>query len=188
MMAAMRRLALALFLVAPAALLGCGGGGGGGAATDTPAAPATLRLSSPAFADGARIPTPYTCSGTGRRPALRWSGVPQDARELALVVIDPDAGGGGFVHWTAYAIPPSTRGLPSNGLPAGALEGANSAGSQGWTGPCPPPGDSPHHYNFTLYWLKRPSGLKAGASGDAVLAAVRSRAGGRGRLVGRFSR
>ena len=185
MMAAMRRRAIVL---TPLAVLAACGGSGERVAAEPLAAPATLRLSSPAFANNGRIPTRFTCNGAGARPALRWSGVPRRARELALVVADPDAGGGGFVHWTAFAIPPRTRGLPSRGLPRGTRQGSNSTGGRGWTGPCPPPGDSPHHYVFTLYWLKRPSGLKAGADGDAVLAAVRPRAGGRGRLVGRFSR
>jgi Raf kinase inhibitor-like YbhB/YbcL family protein len=181
MMPAMRRLALAPLV----ALAACGGDR---VATDPPAAPATLRLTSPAFANNARIPTRFTCNGAGTRPALRWSRVPARARELALVVIDPDAGGGGFVHWTAFGIPPRTRRLASRGLPPGTRQGSNSAGGRGWTGPCPPPGDSPHHYVFTLYWLRRASGLRAGAEGNAVVKAVGARAGGRGRLVGRFSR
>jgi Raf kinase inhibitor-like YbhB/YbcL family protein len=114
--------------------------------------------------------------------------VPARARELALVVIDPDAGGGGFVHWTAFAIPSRTRGLASRGLSPGTRQGVNSAGGRGWTSPCPPQGDRPHHYVFTLYWLRRPSGLTAGAGGDAVVKAVAARVGGRGRLVGRFGR
>lgn len=184
MMPAMRRASLALLLL----LAACGGDAKLASGSAPPAAPATLRVSSPAFANNATIPKRYTCAGAGDRPALRFAGVPSRARELALVVIDPDAGGGGFVHWTAYVIPPRTRALGGTGLPAGTRQGSNSAGGRGWTGPCPPPGDDPHHYVFSLYWLRSPSGLKAGAEGDAVLKAIATRAGGRGRLVGRFGR
>jgi Raf kinase inhibitor-like YbhB/YbcL family protein len=110
--------------------------------------------------------------------------VPAGAAELALVVVDPDAGG--FVHWTAYALPPDTRSLGATGLPAGAREGENSTGSTGWTPPCPPSGT--HRYEFRLYWLKGKSGLDAGAKPDDVVAAVRKGAGGSGLLVGRYER
>jgi phosphatidylethanolamine-binding protein (PEBP) family uncharacterized protein len=100
------------------------------------------------------------------------------------VVVDPDAGG--FVHWTAYALPPDTRSLGATGLPAGAREGENSTGSTGWTPPCPPSGT--HRYEFRLYWLRSASALDAGAKPDDVIAAVRKSAGGSGLLVGRYER
>ena len=99
--------------------------------------------------------------------------MPAGAAELALIVVDPDAGG--FVHWTAYGLPPGTRALGATGLPAGAREGENSTGSTGWTPPCPPSGT--HRYEFRLYWLKRASGLDAGAKPDDVIAAVRGERG-----------
>jgi Raf kinase inhibitor-like YbhB/YbcL family protein len=179
----MRALALILALGVP--LAACGGDQK--LERNVPAAPLTIELSSPAFADGATIPRGYTCSGAGARPVLRWSGVPSRARELALVVTDPDAGAV-FVHWTAWGIPPRTRSLGARGLPAGWHEGVNSAGGHGWTPPCPPPGAKPHHYVFSLYWLRAPSGLRPGAPGDEVVTAVGAQAGGRGRLVGRFGR
>jgi Raf kinase inhibitor-like YbhB/YbcL family protein len=179
----MRALALILALGVP--LAACGGDQK--LERNVPAAPLTIELSSPAFADGATIPRGYTCSGAGARPVLRWSGVPSRARELALVVTDPDAGAV-FVHWTAWGIPPRTRSLGPRGLPAGWHEGVTSAGGHGWTPPCPPPGAKPHHYVFSLYWLRAPSGLRPGAPGDEVVTAVGAQAGGRGRLVGRFGR
>ena len=100
------------------------------------------------------------------------------------MVVDPDAGS--FVHWTAYNLAPRTRSLGATGLPAGAREGENSNGSTGWTAPCPPSGT--HRYEFRLYWLRRKSGLDAGAKPDAVIAAVRKSAGGSGLLVGRYAR
>jgi hypothetical protein len=174
----MRRLALAVVLC----LAGCGGAD---KLTSTPpAAPRSLTITSPDFAAGGAIPARYSCDGAKARPALRFAGVPSGAAELALVVVDPDAGG--FVHWTAYGLTPGTRALASSGLPKGAREGENSTGSTGWTPPCPPSGN--HHYEFRVYWLKRASGLAAGAKPDDVVKALRASAGGSGLLVGRYER
>jgi Raf kinase inhibitor-like YbhB/YbcL family protein len=169
---------------AAAALAGCGGGEKG---PSTPAAPDTIGLTSPAFADGAAIPKKFTCDGEGVAPALVWNDVPADATELALVVEDPDAPGGTFVHWTAYGMPAQPRGIVPEGakLLAGAGQGENSAGKTGWTPPCPP--DGTHHYVFTLYALGTASGLKPGAPPDAVHAALSS-AVARGSLTGTYGR
>jgi Raf kinase inhibitor-like YbhB/YbcL family protein len=161
---------MALAVAAAALAAGCGGGDkvSGGA----PAAPASggLRVTSPAFGANATMPTRFTCAGAGERPALRFAGVPSGARELALLVIDPDAGG--FVHWTVYGMAPSVRGIGAHGLPAGAREGRSSAGEDGWTPPCPPSGT--HRYQFELYWLRERSGLDAGADPQEVVDAIRN--------------
>jgi phosphatidylethanolamine-binding protein (PEBP) family uncharacterized protein len=170
--------------LAAAALTACGGGD---KVDDTPAAaPRELTVTSPAFGPNGAIPERFTCAGAGERPALRFGGVPREAVELALLVIDPDAGG--FVHWTLFGLPPRTSGLAADGLPAGAREGDTSRGEPGWTPPCPPPGSGTHRYRFELYWLRERSGLQTGADPDDVVAAVRAGAGGRGELVGRFGR
>jgi hypothetical protein len=169
--------ALALLLLA-----GCGGGREA-AAPPRDAAPDLIALSSPAFADGAAIPRANSCDGAGTPPALSWSGVPKTARELVLVAEDPDAPGGAFVHWTAFGIAPD-----ATTVPAGVAGGENSAGDEGWTPPCPPKGDPPHHYVFTLYALSKASGLSAGAGADEVRAALSSGALARGRLTGTYRR
>jgi hypothetical protein len=152
------------------------------------AAPESIRLSSPAFHDGASIPRKFTCDGAGTAPSLVWADAPEDATELALVVQDPDAPGGTFVHWTAYGIPVQGRGIVPEGaqLPAGAGQGENSAGKTGWTPPCPPSG-KPHHYVFTLYALPKASGLQPGAKPDQVRAALSS-AKARGSFTGTYAR
>jgi Raf kinase inhibitor-like YbhB/YbcL family protein len=175
----MRVLLLTLLVVCAA---GCGGGEK--LKSSPPWAPRDLTVTSPDFPPGGAIPARFSCDGAKARPALRFGGVPSGAAELALVVVDPDAGG--FVHWTVFGLPASTRSLGSGALPAGAREGESSNGKTGWTAPCPPSGT--HRYEFRLYWLKRPSGLDAGAKPDAVAAAVGSRAGGSGLLVGRYTR
>jgi Raf kinase inhibitor-like YbhB/YbcL family protein len=172
-----------LLLTLVVCLVGCGGGGEKLEAPP-PSAPRQLTVTSPDFPAGGSIPVRFSCDGDKARPALRFGGVPSGAAELALVVVDPDAGG--FVHWTVYGLPGTTRSLSGSGLPAGAREGENSSGDRGWTAPCPPKGT--HRYEFRLYWLKRASGLDAGAKPDAVVEAVRSRAGGSGLLVGRYTR
>jgi len=177
---------IAALLAATALAAGCGGGdkvSGGPPAAEVPM---NLGIASPAFGEGGTIPKRFTCAGAGARPALTFSGAPPQAVELALFVIDPDAGGGGFVHWTVYGMPRTTRGIPSRGLPAGAREGKTSSGGTGWTPPCPPSGT--HRYEFELYWLRAPSKLAAGAAPQRVADVIRTRAGGRGELIGRFGR
>jgi Raf kinase inhibitor-like YbhB/YbcL family protein len=180
-MPAVPRVAGALVL---AASLACCGGSSTPPAP--PRVPATLDVHSPDFANGAAIPRRESCDGAGVRPALSWSGVPAGARELAIVVTDPDARG--FVHWTAWGIPPSARGLGRAARPGGLREGASSTGRRGWTPPCPPRGGGAHRYVFRLYWLRRPLGLAPGSTPDAVLRAIGSTAGGEGVLVGRYRR
>src|SRR5215207_10746001 len=138
---------LACFVVLASQVAACGGGEK--ADEPLPAAPAPLTLQSSAFAPGAPIPERYTCDGAGDAPPLSWSGVPKRARELTLVVEDPDADR--FVHWTVLRIAPYTMGLDEGHAPAGAVETDNSTGKRGWTPPCPPEDDEPHHYVFAVY-------------------------------------
>jgi Raf kinase inhibitor-like YbhB/YbcL family protein len=142
-----------------------------------------MQLTSPAFRDGGTIPTRFTCSGEGSRPTLAIRNPPPKSRELALVVEDRDAGN--FVHWILLRIPPDTSLI---GRPPGAIETKNSFGKRGWGAPCPPKGDPPHRYVFTIYALDAPLGLGDDASADDVHAAVAKHALARGTLTGRFSR
>jgi phosphatidylethanolamine-binding protein (PEBP) family uncharacterized protein len=97
-------------------------------------APEVIQLTSTAFPEGGTIPPKYTCDGENVSPALQWTGVPAGTTELVLDVIDPDARG--FVHWHKTGIAGSATVL--------------AEGSDGWKGPCPPKGSTPHHYVFTL--------------------------------------
>jgi Raf kinase inhibitor-like YbhB/YbcL family protein len=130
------------------------------------------------------IPARYTCTGADVSPPLRWSGVPSNARELGLVIIDPDAPGGSFTHWVLAGIPPSERGLPAHVGLTGAVPGRNDFGKLLYRGPCPPPG-RPHHYVFELLALRAPSGLTPGFR-IAALKHLRPLAAGV--LVGTFGR
>jgi Raf kinase inhibitor-like YbhB/YbcL family protein len=168
-----------------ALLAGCGGEKVEG---PPPAAPQRIKLTSPAFAPGATIPKRFSCDGKGVSPPLAWRGVPADARWLALLVEDPDAPGGTFVHWTLFDIPTEVRRLRAGESPAGARSGDNSFGDRGYGGPCPPEGDAPHRYRFVIYALRDELGLDAGASPQDVRAAIGERALARGELTGRFGR
>lgn len=120
----------------------------------------TLSLVSRAFRDGADIPSKYTCDGQDTSPALSWSGVPTDAKSLALIVDDPDAPDPAapqrtWVHWILYNLPPQSTGLdeaatPHN-LPSGTKQGINDWHRSAYGGPCPPIGQ--HRYFFKLYAL-----------------------------------
>lgn len=155
------------FLAAVALIAGCGGGETL-SGDDLPRGPAALRVSSPAFTDGSRLPVQYTCDGAGSEPVVRAGAVPPSTKELVLVVSDPDAPGGSYVHVTRYGLSPRGDGAVDHG----GLEGRNSAGSDGWTPPCPPKGDDAHRYVWSVYALRDPSGLKAAAKPSEVAGAL----------------
>jgi Raf kinase inhibitor-like YbhB/YbcL family protein len=171
--------------LAAVALVGCGDDTVEG---PTPAAPERIRVSSPAFQAGGPIPRRFTCDGEDVSPPLAWSRVPEATRALALLVEDPDAPDGTFVHWTLYDIPARIEALAQDRVPPDAREGENSFGDHGYGGPCPPEGDAPHRYQFVLYALRSKLGLDAGESAEDVRAAVAERALARGRLTARFGR
>jgi Raf kinase inhibitor-like YbhB/YbcL family protein len=179
---------VALLAAGLAALIaaGCGGGERGSAAPKVQGA--AMTLTSSAFKDGAPVPRRFTCDGDGVSPPLAWSNPPSGTRELVLVVEDPDAPGGTFVHWTLFGIPAQTTAIHEGAVPKGAAQGENSAGDDAWTGPCPPKGADAHRYDFVLYALRGASGLAKGAKPDAVRAAVDRDALASGRLEARYAR
>jgi Raf kinase inhibitor-like YbhB/YbcL family protein len=127
----------------------------------------TLSLTSPDVKDGGTMSNKqvykgFGCSGENISPALAWKGAPVGTKSFALTVYDPDAPtGSGWWHWIVYNLPATTTSLPAGAgdsakktLPAGATEGRTDFGAPGYGGPCPPPGDKPHRYVFTLFALK----------------------------------
>jgi Raf kinase inhibitor-like YbhB/YbcL family protein len=143
-----------------------------------------MRVTSPALEDGGTVPERFTCDGADTAPPLAWAGEPGGTRAFAVVMEDPDAPGGTFVHWTAYGIAPGVHRLPA----AGTLEGESSFGDTGYGGPCPPEGDDAHRYRFYVYALRAPLGLQAGASPADVRSAIADAALARGRLVATYGR
>lgn len=130
----------------------------------------TLTLSSNSFEDGDYLAAAHVlseaygfgCKGGNRSPHLQWEGAPEGTKSFALTCYDPDAPtGSGFWHWLVVNIPPQTRELPLDAgdaakglLPAGALQTRTDYGAAGYGGPCPPAGDHPHRYLFTLFAVK----------------------------------
>src|SRR5258706_670084 len=117
-----------------------------------------MDLNSTAFAPGSEMPRQYTCEGDDLAPPLHWSGVPDRARSLALIVDDPDAPDPAapkmtWVHWVLFDMPPGATAMPEGGrpLPDGTREGSNDWHGTGYGGPCPPVGR--HRYFFKLYAL-----------------------------------
>ena len=179
-----REVAWAVFLALSVA--GCGSSGGTpGEAGTSEVGTTPLAVASASFRNGGVIPKQFTCDGAGARPTLSWAGVPAKAAEVAILAGDPDAPGGTFVHWTGWNLHPTVRRLATGAhLP---VEGTNSAGTHGYTGPCPPAGPA-HHYVFRLYALKAKLRLRAGASPAKFHAALPGRVIAVAKLVGRYRR
>lgn len=152
-----------------------------------------MELSSPAFKYGEVIPRKYTCDGEDVSPPLVISGVPQEAKALALIMEDPDAPIGLFTHWVLYEIPPTVKELPEGvpkrpEVPGLGLQGVNDFGRVGYGGPCPPRGHGPHRYFFKLYALSAPLGLGPRASRKNVLDAMQGKILAQAEYMGIYKR
>ena len=159
-----------------------------GRASDQP----SLRIASSEIADGAPIPVQFTCEGSDISPQIRWEGAPDGTKAMAMIVDDPDAPVGTFVHWVIFDLSPSTNGLdqavPKNEtLPGGGHQGTNGFGKIGYNGPCPPPGET-HHYHFRLFALDREVDPGPRAKAEALEKAIAGHVKGSAELVGTFSR
>ncbi len=155
-----------------------------------------LSIRSTAFDHNAPIPKKYTGDGQDVSPPLSWSGVPEGAKELALIMDDPDAPTPEpWVHWVIYKIPAGATGLPENVAkteappqPAGAQQGKNSWPNTGYGGPAPPRGHGVHHYHFKLYVLDDPITVAAAPTKTQLLAAMQGHILAQGELIGTYER
>ena len=151
-----------------------------------------IQISSSAFANGGTIPKQFTCDGADVSPQLDWSDVPQGTKSIVLIVDDPDAPAGTWVHWVLYNLPGNTNRI-SEGiqkqerLPNGARQGRNDFRKIGYNGPCPPPGKV-HRYFFKLYALDQALDLKAGAGKADVERAMKGHILTQGELIGKYGR
>jgi len=149
-------------------------------------------LSSPAFAANAEIPKVHTCQGADRSPALSWRDAPPATKAFALIVDDPDAPAGTWVHWVLYDLPAGSWQLPeavpaTDTVAGGAAQGLNDFRKVGYGGPCPPAGKS-HRYFFKLYALDASTKLPPRASKTDVLRAVEGHVIATAELVGTYRR
>jgi Raf kinase inhibitor-like YbhB/YbcL family protein len=153
----------------------------------------SLELTSEAFVNGQSIPAKYACTGRNISPALTWNDPPAGTQSLALIVDDPDAPMGTWVHWVLFNIKSDTRNLqedlPITGKnvdPNAIYVGKNSSGRIGYDGPCPPSGT--HRYYFKLYALDTTINLLPGATKEQVLKEMEGHILAQGELMGTFSK
>ena len=146
----------------------------------------TLKLSSMAFGSNGMIPEKYTCDGDDVAPPLAIEGVPESARSLALVVDDPDAPSGTWVHWVVWNIDPKTAEIAEGSVPHGAHQGMNDFRRLDYGGPCPPSGT--HRYFFKLYALDTLLDLEKGAAKAALERAMKGHLLAQAQIIGRYRR
>ena len=153
---------------------------------------AAMTLTSSALKAGGSLPKQYTCDGANESPPLAWSDVPTGANTYVLIVEDPDAPSGTWVHWVVYDMPLSLKELPagvppSDQLAQGGMQGTNDFHKLGYGGPCPPPGKS-HRYVFTLYAVTQASKIKPNATKADVLKAIEGHVIGQAELSATYKR
>ncbi|MCL5022771.1 MAG: YbhB/YbcL family Raf kinase inhibitor-like protein [Nitrospirae bacterium] len=146
----------------------------------------TLRISSPAFENNGSIPGKYTCDGMDVNPPLRIANVPAGARSLALIVDDPDAPRGTWVHWVVWNIGPKTLEIGENTVPKGALQAVNDFKRHQYGGPCPPSGT--HRYFFKLYALDAMLNFSANSGKAGLEKAMEGHIIARAEIVGLYKR
>lgn len=146
----------------------------------------TLTITSQAFSDKGMIPARFTCDGQDVNPSLEWGITPTGTRTLALIMDDPDAPVGTWVHWVVWNIQPETRHIKENSVPAGALQGLNSWKRTVYGGPCPPSGT--HRYYFKLYALDTALDLPRTAAKAELELAMHGHILAQGEIMGTYRR
>lgn len=146
----------------------------------------TIQVSSSAFKEGEKIPRLYTCDDQNVSPALAWTGVPTDTVSLALIMDDPDAPAGTWVHWVLFNLSTQLTGL-DQGKDGGGTQGKNDFNKLGYGGPCPPRGSN-HRYYIKIYALDKMLDLKSGATKSQVESAMRGHILTQGQLMGQYGR
>lgn len=146
----------------------------------------TLKLSSQAFSHSGHIPAKYTCDGQDVNPPLTIENITPGAKSLALIIDDPDAPAGTWVHWVVWNINPVATEIKEHSLPSGAQEGMADFRKRGYGGPCPPSGT--HRYFFKLYALNTTLSLSPNATKAALESAMKGRILARTELMGLYKR
>jgi Raf kinase inhibitor-like YbhB/YbcL family protein len=151
----------------------------------------TMQITSTVFKEGSMITAKYTCDGQDISPPLEWKDVPPGTKSFALIMDDPDAPAGTWVHWIIFNIPPDVTKLDENVRPEtafknGMKQGENSWPRIGYGGPCPPSGT--HRYYFKLYALDIGLNLKPGATKAELIQAMRGHILSEAQLMGKYRR
>ena len=145
-----------------------------------------MKITSPVFGHNQLIPPLYTCDGANASPPLIFQGVPSEAKSLVLIVDDPDAPRGDWVHWLLWNISPATTEIVAGKAPVGAIEGNTDFGRPGYGGPCPPSGI--HHYHFKLFALDTMLDLPASTKKADLEAAMATHILEQASLIGVYKR
>lgn len=145
-----------------------------------------MNLTSSVFKNNEKIPAKYTCDGENINPPLVFSGVPENTKSLVLIVDDPDAPMGTWVHWIMWNIDPKAEKIKENSTPHGAVEGMTSFNKTGYGGPCPPSGA--HHYHFKIYAIDTMLALPASADKLELEKEINGRILDQAELVGVYLR
>jgi hypothetical protein len=138
------------------------------------------------FSNGGTIPPRFSCEGENISPSLRIAMVPQNAKEVVLIMDDPDAPKGTFTHWLVWKISPDTAEFSTNSVPAGVVQGTNDGGKTGYMGPCPPSGQ--HRYYFRIFAVDVPLNLPPKARRADVDKAIKGHILAEATLLGRYGR
>jgi len=151
-------------------------------------AAATFTLASRDFKAGGEIPKRFTDYDIGMSPSLVWQGLPEGTKSLAVIMEDPDASSSQpFVHWLAWNIDPAAGAIERGSVTLGARLGRNGRGNPAYLGPRPP-GRSAHNYHFQMFALDTQLSLKAGASREQLIQAMRGHVLAKATLVGKFAK
>lgn len=124
-----------------------------------------MKLTSPVFEHNGNIPQKYSCEGEGIHPPLQISEIPEGTKSLAMIVDDPDAPMGTFVHWVLFNFAPISE-IKEGEVPIGGIQGKNTIGQNNWIAPCPPSGT--HRYRFYLWATSAPLALSENATREEV--------------------
>ena len=143
----------------------------------------TMKITSPAFEHNKSIPEKYTCEGSDINPSLQIMDIPAEAKSLALIVDDPDAPGGIFVHWVVFDIPVTNQ-IAEKTFPG--RQGINDFGRKKYGGPCPPSGT--HRYFFKLYALDTSLNLKEGITKGDLEYAMKGHIVSSAELIGLYQK
>jgi len=159
---------------------------------ETANAPKTIQVKSSAFSNMGMLADKYSAYFEDVSPEISWSGVPQNAKSLVLMMEDPDASLKPVTHWIAANIAPQITGLPENVMKMemtnGIKQGANHTGKLGYYGPMPPPADKPHGYHFQIFALDKMLDLPSGFNRQALLDAMKGHVIAKGEIVGMYQR
>ena len=145
-----------------------------------------MKITSSVFENNNKIPSKYTCDGENINPPLNFIDVPKNTKSLVLLMDDPDAPMGTFVHWVVFSINSEEKQINEDFVPSGSIQGKNTVGNDKYIGPCPPSGT--HRYFFKLYALSSDLDLDKNAGKEQVEEAMKNNIIEKSELIGLYKK